>query len=40
MKLTLLSEKHVKALHGKWVIQINSNEPDKTITESNWGFIC
>lgn len=38
MKIILQSEKDVRDLHGKWVVQINSNTPDVSITETNWDF--
>jgi len=28
----------VATLSGKFIVQINSNTPDATITEGNWGF--
>lgn len=39
MKIILQSEKDVQSLNGKWIIEINSEEPDYTITESNWFFV-
>lgn len=39
MKLILLSEKDVQALNGKWILQVNIENPDYTITDSNWGFV-
>ncbi len=38
MKLIVQSEKDVIALHGKWVIQINTNDPDVRLNKENWGF--
>jgi hypothetical protein len=40
MKLVLLSKKHVEALHGKWIVQLNIDEPDKVINEANWDFMA
>jgi len=39
MKNILLSEKDVRSLNGKWIIQVNIDNPDYTITEENWGFV-
>jgi hypothetical protein len=39
MKIILLSEKDVSALSGKWIVQVNANNPDYEITESNWSFV-
>ncbi len=39
MKLVLQSEKDVQSLTGKWIIQINSDTPDKTLNEENWSFM-
>jgi hypothetical protein len=39
MKMILLSEKDVRDLNGKWVIQVNAEQPDYTITEENWSFV-
>jgi len=39
MKMILLSEKDVRELNGKWIIQVNSEQPDYTITEENWSFV-
>jgi hypothetical protein len=38
MKLTITT-KDVNFLTGKFIIQVNSNEPDYTITEKNWEFV-
>jgi hypothetical protein len=38
MKIIVQSEKDVLALHGKWVVQINTETPDVRITEQNWDF--
>jgi hypothetical protein len=38
MKLILQTEKDVQNLHGKWVVQINTNNPDVEINEQNWSF--
>jgi hypothetical protein len=39
MKLILLSENDVKSLNGKWVLQVNIDNPDYTINEANWNFV-
>lgn len=39
MKLILQSKKDVNDLTGKWIIQVNSDEPDYTINEKNWDFV-
>jgi hypothetical protein len=39
MKYVLLSQKDVQSLNGKWVLQVDTNNPDYKITESNWNFI-
>jgi len=39
MKMILLSKKDVEALNGKWILQVDTNNPDYTITEDNWGFV-
>ena len=39
MKIVLLSEKDVRDLNGKWILQVNTNAPDYTITEENWDFV-
>ena len=39
MKNVLLSEKDVRSLNGKWILQVNADQPDYTITEENWGFV-
>lgn len=38
MKIVIQSEKDVRALHGRWVVQINTDTPDVDITEQNWNF--
>ena len=37
--MILLSEMDVKSLNGKYVLQVNTDDPDMTISEDNWGFI-
>lgn len=39
MKLVIQSENDVRNLNGKWILQVNSNEPDYTINEDNWEFV-
>lgn len=39
MKIILQTKNDVNKLSGKWIIQINSDEPDLEITEKNWGFL-
>ena len=39
MKMMLLSQKDVEAINGHWVLEVNANDPDYTITESNWNFV-
>jgi hypothetical protein len=39
MKNILLSEKDVRNLNGKWILQVNIEQPDSTITEENWDFV-
>jgi hypothetical protein len=39
MKNILLSEKDVRSLNGKWILQVNIDNPDYTITEENWAFV-
>lgn len=39
MKMILQSEKDVLNLNGKWILQVNSDNPDYTINENNWGFV-
>jgi hypothetical protein len=39
MKMILLSQKDVQSLNGKWILQVDSSNPDYTINESNWNFI-
>jgi hypothetical protein len=39
MKIVLQSEKDVMSLTGKWIIQINTSEPDTVLCEKNWSFM-
>lgn len=39
MKIILLSKKDVESLNGKWILQVDTNNPDYTITEENWEFV-
>ena len=39
MKLVIQSEKDVQSLNGKWIIQVNSDQPDYKITKTNWDFV-
>lgn len=39
MKMILQSEKDVRELNGKWILQVNAEQPDYTITEENWSFV-
>ena len=39
MKIILLSKKDVHSLNGKWILQVDTNNPDYTITEENWNFV-
>lgn len=38
MKMTI-TENEVFALTGKFILQVNSDQPESTITEANWHFI-
>lgn len=38
MKFTI-TKKDIPSLSGKFIIQVNSKEPDYTITEQNWMFV-
>lgn len=38
MQIILKSEKDVLSLTGKFIIQIDSDTPDATVTEKNWDF--
>ena len=37
--MILQSEKDVQSLNGKWILEVNSEQPDYTITEENWSFV-
>lgn len=37
--MIIQSEKDLEKLQGKFVLQINSNEPDKTLPNFDWGFV-
>ena len=39
MKMLIETEEDLKKLQGKFVLQINDNEPDKTLMDFNWGFV-
>jgi len=39
MKFLIQTEKDLQQLQGKFVIEINSNEPDKTLMQFDWGFV-
>lgn len=38
MKMMINTEKDLQMLQGKFVLQINSDEPDKTLMNFAWGF--
>tara|TARA_R110000850_G_scaffold34024_1_gene92237 strand:- start:39311 stop:39625 length:315 start_codon:yes stop_codon:yes gene_type:complete len=38
MKLIIQSEKDICSLKGKWIIQLNTNDPDVVLTQDNWNF--
>jgi hypothetical protein len=38
MKLLINSEKDINFLNGKFVLQINDDEPSKTLMDMDWGF--
>jgi hypothetical protein len=40
MKIILQTKEDVFNLTGKWIIQVNSDEPNLEITEKNWAFLC
>lgn len=37
MKLTI-TKKDIQYLNGKFIVQIDSKDPDTTIMDGNWGF--
>ena len=39
MKMIINTEKDLRSLIGKFVLQVNSNEPDKTLMDYDWGFV-
>lgn len=39
MKFIIQSKKDVDSLQGKWIIQVDSSNPDWTINEDNWDYI-
>lgn len=39
MKFQIQTEKDLQHLQGKFVLEINSDEPDKTLIEFGWGFV-
>lgn len=39
MKMTILTEEDVRKLQGKFVLQVNSNEPNQTLTKERWDFV-
>ena len=39
MRMTVQTEKDLQMLQGKFVLQVNSNEPDKTLMDFDWGFV-
>lgn len=39
MKLILLSQKDVESLNGKWIVQVNTDNPDFIINDNNWDFV-
>lgn len=39
MKHVMQSENDLVKLYGKWVLQVNSDTPDKTLMDYNWGFV-
>lgn len=38
MRMTIQTEKDLQMLQGKFVLQINTDEPDKTLMDFKWGF--
>lgn len=39
MKMTLNTEKDLQMLQGKFVLQVNTNEPDKVLMDFDWVFV-
>lgn len=39
MKMIIQSEEDLQMLQGKFVLQVDSNEPDKSLMDYNWGFV-
>lgn len=39
MKMIVQTEKDLQLLQGKFVLQINSDEPDKKLMDFSWGFV-
>lgn len=39
MRMTVQTEKDLQLLQGKFVLQVNTDEPDKTLMDFKWGFV-
>ena len=39
MKMIIQTEKDLQFLQGKFVLQVNTNTPDQTLMECDWGFV-
>lgn len=39
MKMIIQTEKDLQMLQGKFVLQVNSEVPDKTLMDYEWGFV-
>lgn len=39
MKFIIQTEKDLKSLQGKFVLMVDSDEPDKTLMDFDWGFV-
>lgn len=38
MKMLIQTEKDLQSLQGKFILQVNSNEPDKQLMDFTWSF--
>ena len=38
-KIIIQTEKDVRKIQGKFVVQLDNHSPDKEIMEMNWGFV-
>ena len=39
MKTTVQTEKDLQFLQGKFVLQVNNDNPDRTLMDMDWGFV-